>query len=167
MRRTSADILQVIGSVNTILGEIYGKRYSGSEARKNVGAIAFAGTVVGQLFFGVLSDRWSRRNSLLIATIIIIVFSILSAGAYGGGSLDGMAAALTAYRFLVGIGLGGEYPAGSTAAAESSGEMKKGTRNRWFIFATDFQLDLGFVGGTLVPMIVVLACTERHLRAAW
>jgi hypothetical protein len=25
--------------------------------------------VVGHLFFGVLSDHWSRRNSLLISTI--------------------------------------------------------------------------------------------------
>lgn len=77
-----------------------------------------------------------------------------------------MLAALTAHRFLVGIGVGGEYPAGSVGAAESSGELKKGHRNRWFIF-TNFQIDLGFVCGTLVPMNLVLIFTENHLRAAW
>ncbi|KAK5942289.1 glycerophosphoinositol permease [Knufia obscura] len=118
-------VQSVIGSVNTILGQIYGKAFTNSPQRKNVNAIAFAGTVVGQLVFGVLSDYWSRKNSLLISTIILIIFSALPAGAYGaGGTLGGMLAALTAYRFLVGIGVGGEYPAGSVGAAESSAELK-------------------------------------------
>lgn len=161
-------VQSVIGSVNTILGQIYGKAFTNSPQRANVNAIAFVGTVVGQLVFGVLSDRWSRKNSLLISTIILIVFSALSAGAYGaGGTLGGMLAALTAYRFLVGIGVGGEYPAGSVGAAENSNELKRGTRNRWFIFSTNFAIDMGFVAGTLVPMICVLIFTEKHLRAAW
>lgn len=161
-------VQSVIGSVSTILGTIYGKRWTKSPARAHVSAIAFAGTVVGQLVFGVLSDYWSRKNSLLISTVILILFSALSAGAYGaGGSFGGMVAALTAYRFLVGIGVGGEYPAGSVACAESTGELKRGHRNRWFIFFTNLQIDLGFVAGTLVPMILVLIFTENHLRAAW
>jgi MFS family permease len=124
--------------------------------------------VVGQLVFGFLSDYWSRKMSLIISTCIMIVFSALSAGSYGaGGSLGGMLAALTAYRFLVGIGIGGEYPAGSVAASEATGELKPGHRNRWFIFATNFMIDMGFALGTLVPMIVVLITSEKHLRAAW
>jgi hypothetical protein len=59
----------VIGSVSTMLRIIYGDTYWKSSARSAVPSIAFAGTVVGHLFFGVLSDHWSRRNSLLISTI--------------------------------------------------------------------------------------------------
>ncbi|OQV04005.1 hypothetical protein CLAIMM_08959 [Cladophialophora immunda] len=136
----------VIGSVSTMLQLIYGDQYSKSSYKSAVPSIAFAGTVVGHLFFGVLSDHWSRRNTLLISTFILIIFSILCAGAYGaGGSTQGLFAALSAYRFLIGLGIGGEYPAGSVGAAESTGELKKGHRNRWFILATDFQIDLGFV----------------------
>lgn len=58
-------------------------------------------------------------------------------------------------------------PAGSVACAESTGELKKGHRNRWFIFFTNFMIDSGFVVATLAAMIVVLACSEQHLRAAW
>ena len=160
--------MQVIGSVNTILGAIYGKAFTSSPQRKNVASIAFVGTVVGQLVFGVLSDYWSRKMSLIISTVIMIVFSALSAGSYGAhGSLGGMLAALTAYRFLVGIGIGGEYPAGSVAASEGTAELKAGHRNRWFVFATNFMIDMGFAIGTLVPMIVVLITTEKHLRVAW
>lgn len=135
---------------------------------KNVSSIAFAGTVVGQLFFGYLSDHFSRKWSLMASTVILIIFAALSAGAYGaGGSQGGLFAALTAYRFFLGLGIGGEYPAGSVAAAESTGELKRGHRNRWFIMFTNFQIDFGFVVSAIVPMILVLIFTENHLRAAW
>ena len=103
----------------------------------------------------------------MASTIILFIFAALSAGSYGGGTVNGMLQALTAWRFLIGIGIGGEYPAGSVACAESTGELKDGHRNRWFIMFTNVQIDLGFVASTFVPMIVVLATTENHLRAAW
>ncbi|OBT45912.1 hypothetical protein VE00_04207 [Pseudogymnoascus sp. WSF 3629] len=160
-------VQSVIGSVGTILGQIYGPAYSESTGAANIAAIAFAGTVLGMLVFGYTSDKWSRRNSLLVATVIMIVFTALCAGAYGGGTLTGMIAALTAFRFLVGIGIGGEYPAGSVAAAESSGEVKAGTRNMWFIMFTNVAIDWGFVIGAFVPYVLVLIFTESHLRATW
>ena len=144
------------------------KEYKTSPASQNISSIAFAGTVVGQLAFGYLSDHWSRKWSLMISTIILFVFAALSAGSYGyHGSIPGMFAALTAYRFFLGVGIGGEYPAGSVAAAESTGELKSGHRNRWFIMFTNFQIDLGYVVSALVSMILVLIFTDKHLRAAW
>lgn len=151
-----------------MLGKIYSDTYSKSSSGQNISSIAFAGTVVGQLGFGLLADRWSRKWSLLISTIILFVFAALSAGSYGyHGSTLGMFAALTAYRFFLGIGIGGEYPAGSVAAAENTGELKEGHRNRWFILFTNFQIDFGMVAGAFVPMILALIFTESHLRAVW
>lgn len=45
----------------------------------------------------------------------------------------------------------GEYPAGSVGCAETSGELKEGTRNRWFILFTNTMIDWGFVIGAFVP----------------
>jgi MFS family permease len=161
-------INNVIGSVSTMLGQIYGKEYTKSRAVSNIHAITFVGTVLGQLVFGYTSDKWSRKNSLLISTVILIVFAALGAGSYGyKGSVQGMFAALTAYRFFVGIGIGGEYPAGSVACSEASGELKAGTRNRWFIMFTNVAIDWGFVIGAFVPYLMVVICTMDHLRAAW
>lgn len=93
--------------MNTILGTLYPTKYAASAAAQNVSSIAFAGTVVGQLVFGYTSDHYSRKWSLLISTIILFVFAALGAGSYGaGGSTYGLFAALTAYRFLLGIGIG-------------------------------------------------------------
>lgn len=157
----------VIGPVNTILKSLYGDAYTKSSARQNVTSIAFAGTVVGQLVFGYTSDHYSRKWSLFISTVILFVFAALGAGSYGaGGSVQGLFAALTAYRFLLGIGIGGEYPAGSVGAAESTGELKEGHRNRWFCLFTNTQIDLGFVIGTLVPMIITRAAPD-NLTLVW
>lgn len=152
----------VIGSVSTMLSTIYPDAYKGSPAEANVTAITFAGTVVGMLFFGWTSDHVSRKWSLFVSTIIVLLFAALGAGSYGaGGSPLGLFAALTAYRFFLGIGIGGEYPAGSVACAESTGELKEGTRNRWFILFTNCQIDFGFVVAAIVPMIVVCLIAVR------
>ena len=151
-----------------MLKTIYSTEYTKSNAQSNVASIAFAGTALGQLFFGYLSDHFSRKWSLLISTVILIVFAALGAGSYGaGGSVQRLFAALTAYHFLLGIGIGGGYPAGSVACAESTGELKSGHRNRRFIMFTNVQIDFGFVASALTPMILVLIFTENHLRAAW
>ncbi|KJX95924.1 MFS phospholipid transporter Git1 like protein [Zymoseptoria brevis] len=157
----------VIGPVNTCLSTLYGDQYTASAAQQNVSSIAFAGTVIGQLTFGYTSDHYSRKWSLLVSTIILFVFAALSAGSYGaGGSTMGLFAALTAYRFLLGIGIGGEYPAGSVGCAESSSELQIGHRNRWFCLFTNTQIDLGFVLGTLVPMVIV-RIAPHNLELVW
>ena len=96
---------QIIGPVNTMLSRIYPDAYAGSSAQANVASITFAGTVLGMLFFGYTSDHFSRKWSLFVSTIIIILFAALGAGSYGaGGSPSGLLAALVAYRFFLGIG---------------------------------------------------------------
>ncbi len=83
----------------------YGDVWQTSTARHYLGDIAFAGTVVGQLVFGYLSDKWSRMNSLLLSTVLLLVFTALTAGAYAGGDAVGMFNMLTAWRFFVGFPL--------------------------------------------------------------
>ncbi len=93
--------MQVIGSVSTLLAKEYGTVWTGSQAKNVVSAIAFAGTVVGQLSFGFIADRWSRTNALLISTIILFVFTALAAGSYYKGEAVGMFGMLAAWRFFV------------------------------------------------------------------
>jgi MFS family permease len=84
-----------------VLSYQYGKTYGTSTAKQYVGDIAFAGTVVGQLLFGWLADHWSRTNSLLVSTAILIIFTALAAGSYYHGDEVGMFNILTAWRFFV------------------------------------------------------------------
>jgi len=156
----------VIGSVNTCLSKLYGTEYSNSPAQKNVTSIVFVGTIVGQLSFGWVSDRFGRKVGMVLATIIVIVFSILSAGAWGaGGTVSGLLAALTAYRFFLGIGIGAEYPAGSVAASEATQDVKPGHRHMLFVLVTNVVIDFGFVLGAFVPLVLLWITT--NLTVVW
>ncbi|KAJ2966511.1 hypothetical protein NQ176_g10118 [Zarea fungicola] len=158
-------INNVIGSVNTTLRHQYGTVYTNSSAVSYVANIAFAGIVVGQLLFGFLSDHWSRTNSLFVSTIILIVFTALATGSYWKGEPEGMFNMLTAWRFFVGVGIGGEYPAGSVGAAESTGELKAGTRHRWFILFTNTMINGGFVMGAFMPFVI--AAGSSNYEVIW
>ncbi|ODV72662.1 MFS general substrate transporter, partial [Cyberlindnera jadinii NRRL Y-1542] len=146
-----------IGTVTTCLSILYPKEYKESNAIRNVTSIAFVGTVVGMIIFGYVADYHSRRAAMLWGTIILIIMTILTSGVWGKNSSDihGMLTALTVYRFFLGIGIGSEYPAGSTACAEASAMLPPGKRNRWFVWFTNFMIDSGFVISAFVPMVLL------------
>ncbi|PRT54426.1 hypothetical protein B9G98_02046 [Wickerhamiella sorbophila] len=167
-----------VGFVTTMLKRIYGaKALSKSSAMSNISAIAFAGTVVGQLGFGFLADHHSRKIGMIISTGILIVFSILLAGSYGIGmptNPQGMLAAMTVYRAFLGIGIGGEYPAGSVACAEVSQKLSKGSRNRYFVWFTNSMIDFGFVMSAFIAWLLLYICSvpsspdsDHGLSVAW
>jgi len=161
----------IIGSVNTLLKRIYGTEViEAHNYATTLSSVAFAGTIVGMLVFGVLSDHIGRKFGMMAATGIVAVFSALSAASSGAhGSLHGMLAMLTACRFLLGIGVGAEYPCGSVAASEQSEEsnIEKNAQHRWFALATNSMIDFGFVVSSFVPLVLFWIFGENHLRAVW
>jgi len=83
----------------------------------------------------------------MTATGIVALFSGLSAASTGSHhSLRGILNMLIAMRFLLGIGIGAEYPCGSVAASEQTEEegISKNAQNRWFALATSNHFNLAF-----------------------
>ena len=70
------------------------------------------GWAAGGLYFGMLSDRWGRTKAMMLAILVYAGFTGLSALAQS--KWDFMA-----YRFLTGLGVGGEFAAGVTLVAET------------------------------------------------
>ncbi|KAG8769128.1 hypothetical protein FRC15_004756, partial [Serendipita sp. 397] len=160
----------VIGIVNTILKRLYPDELARTNYSQTLSSLAFAGTVVGMLVFGWISDKIGRKTGMMTATGIVALFSFLSATSKGAnGSIEGMLAALSAYRFLLGIGVGAEYPCGSVAAAEQSeGDgVAKNAQHRWFALATNTMIDFGFVISAFTPLVLLWIFGENHLRAVW
>ncbi|EFI27912.1 glycerophosphodiester transporter [Coprinopsis cinerea okayama7 len=161
----------VIGTVNTLLTRIYGAEALANHAySRTLSSLAFAGTIVGMLLFGYLSDKIGRKFGMMSATAIVTLFSGLSAASAGAnGSLGGMLSMLSAMRFLLGIGVGAEYPCGSVSASEQSEEpgINKKAQHRWFTLATNSMIDFGFVIAAFVPFVLFKIFGNDHLRAVW
>lgn len=156
-----------ISTVTTCLSMIYGKRYKNSRAISNISAIGFAGTVIGQLTFGYISDHVARKGGMLIANILLILFTLLCAVATWGKTPEGMFAAITTFRFFLGIAIGAEYPTSSVIASEFANQLPPGHRNRYFCWFTNFSIDAGFVVSSFVPMVLLWIFSERHLTVIW
>jgi len=64
---------------------------------------ALVGATIGAATFGPLADRFGRKTLLIVATILIGVFTVLTA-------LATSVPMLIAFRVLAGLGLGGATP---------------------------------------------------------
>jgi MFS family permease len=74
-------------------------------------SIFMLGWASGGLFFGIMGDRWGRAKTMMLTILVYSSFTGLSA--LSQSQWDFMA-----YRFLTGLGVGGEFAAGVTLVAE-------------------------------------------------
>lgn len=74
-------------------------------------SIFIAGWATGGLFFGMLGDRWGRAKTMLVTILLYSLFTGLSALAVGVWDF-------AFYRFLTGLGVGGEFAVGVALVAE-------------------------------------------------
>jgi MFS family permease len=74
-------------------------------------AAFLAGGAVGGIVFGMLADRWGRRRTMAITILMYSAFTGLTALVRDPWHLAGL-------RFLVGMGVGGEWAVAAAAVAE-------------------------------------------------
>ena len=107
----------------------------------------YLGQLVGAIFFGWLAERIGRLPVLAIAIGIFAAMSAACIFAWGPASL-------IAFRFLQGIGTGGEVPVASAYVNELSGAKKRG---RFFLlYELLFLVGLtaaGAIGYLMVPKL--------------
>ncbi|HEX3502316.1 MAG TPA: MFS transporter [Xanthobacteraceae bacterium] len=114
-----------------------------------VGMIISAG-YIGQLFgavlFGLLAERIGRLKTLMFTIVLFVAMDVACLFAWGGISM-------MAFRFLQGVGTGGEVPVASAYINEFIGAEKRG---RFFLlYEVIFPVGLmfaGMAGYFLVPI---------------
>lgn len=104
-----------------------------------IGSVNSIGMAVGALVFGLLADRIGRKNVLIIT---LVLFSVAS----GFSALTTSLAIFLFFRFLIGMGLGGELPVASTLVSESVPEDNRG---RVVVLLESF-----WAGGWLVAALI-------------
>ncbi|KAF4316159.1 hypothetical protein G195_009872 [Phytophthora kernoviae 00238/432] len=120
--------LFVMNVINVVLTEQYGEDVYTSSMKSTVSAAVLIGAVVGQLLFGYLGDVFGRRVNMIATCFLLIFGGILCTVSYGG-SAKGTLWFLVVARFVLGIGIGGEYPlAASSTAEDATSVSERNTR---------------------------------------
>ncbi|HXK04271.1 MAG TPA: MFS transporter [Verrucomicrobiae bacterium] len=109
------DVMLYSFALTAVKGEF---QLSGAAAGA-LGALPLVTSAAGGMLFGWLSDRYGRARALVWS---ILAFSLLTACTATSRSV----AELVFWRALVGIGLGGEWAAGSVLVAETWPERHRG-----------------------------------------
>lgn len=109
-------------------------------------SLGYIGQLVGAIFFGWLAERIGRLHVLLLTILLFVSMDIACLTAWSATSM-------IVFRFLQGIGTGGEVPVASAYINEYVGAR---TRGRFFLlYEVMFLLGLvgaGVIGYFLVPV---------------
>ncbi|KAG6472600.1 probable inorganic phosphate transporter 1-10 [Zingiber officinale] len=115
-------------------------------------AVVLAGTVVGQLMFGALGDRVGRRRIYGVSLLLMI------AGSFACGfsvcrTRGCVLTSLCFFRFVLGVGIGGDYPLSATIMSEFANKRTRGS----FIAAVFSMQGFGILASSGVTMAVTAA----------
>lgn len=112
-----------------------------------VAVAAIVGALLGSLILGPLTDKIGRQKMLIIDVLIFLIASIGTALAWDGYSL-------IFFRFLIGVGIGADYP---ITVAYITENVPSRFRGKMVIGAFTFQA-VGALLGALTGIIVIELC---------
>lgn len=125
----------VMTMANVTLKAEYGKKAYNSTVSTRVSNALLVGAIIGQLSIGLVCDKVGRKAGIVVTTCLLILGSILATAAKAD-TVQGMFWFLVVARGVVGVGLGGEYPASSTSALEGADDRLAKRRGPVFIMVT-------------------------------
>lgn len=149
--------LFVIDVVKNVMSELYPQSVAEAAA---VSTAALVGAVMGQLVFGALADKLGRRLIFMVTLVLVVIGSLGSATCYSGGSVN-IYDQLAIWRFLLGFGVGGEYPLSATITSEGAAAATRG-------YAIALVFSMQGVGKILAASINALCLSGgMPLDSAW
>jgi len=130
--------------------------YPGSKGALNptndslIKTLHLIGTLLGQLLFGILGDMLGRKKMYGIELILLIIGALGQAFAFSHGGLS-IIAVICFWRFILGFGIGGDYPVSAVIASEFSSKKDRGK-----VIALVFSMQgMGILLGCVVSVAVL------------
>ena len=138
-------------------------------------SIFMVGWALGGILFGVIADRYGRAKTMALTILIYATFTGLSGIAQSWTQL-------ALFRFLTGLGVGGEWSAGAALLAESWPERSRtkaagimqSVGGLGFFLASLLYLSLGplgwrwvFAGGILPAFVAFYIRRSLHEPERW
>jgi MFS family permease len=136
----------IIGVANPLIEQDFG---TSDTVKGLVSAAAIVGAIFGAGLLGPLADRIGRRRIFKLDLVLFAVFSVLCMVAWDVWSL-------IAFRFVLGIAIGLDYPIAASYLAEV---LPSKARGQWLVGAFSLQA-AGILLGALVGVVVIEALPE-------
>ncbi|KAL1712637.1 major facilitator superfamily domain-containing protein [Schizophyllum commune] len=155
---TDAYDIFAINIASKMLGYVYGSRALNSDQDLGIKVATPCGTFFGQLLFGYLADHLGRKRMYGVELMIIIIATFAQALS-GHAPAVGIIGALVVWRFIMGIGIGGDYPLSAVISSEFASTKIRG-RLMTAVFA--FQ-GWGNFCAALIALIVTAAYKDSIL----
>ncbi|KAB1200154.1 putative inorganic phosphate transporter 1-12 [Morella rubra] len=157
-----------IPPIMTLIGRVYYENESEEQKYQippavvsTMVAIALLGTATGQLVFGRLGDIVGRRRMYGLS-LLIMVLSSVGCGFSICTTRSCVLFSLGLFRFVLGLGIGGDYPLSATIMSEFANKRTRGA----FIAAVFSMQGLGILAASTVTMVVCAIFNRvSHLSA--
>jgi MFS transporter, PHS family, inorganic phosphate transporter len=157
---TDAYDLFVISLVLPILVALAPGGAIGSTELAFLGSSALMGAAVGQILFGWLGDRFGRRSAYGVTLTMMAIAAVGSALSVPIAGLSTVTV-LILWRFVLGVGIGGDYPLSATIMSEYSNVQSRGR-----LVASVFAMQgFGLLAGAGTSLAVVFLAPNLDL--AW
>ncbi|KAL0021007.1 hypothetical protein WJX77_006224 [Trebouxia sp. C0004] len=159
---TDAYDLFVISIVKPMIAILYYPQFNGKLPLTPdlwITGVALAGALVGQVGFGLMGDYLGRRKVYLITLFLIIGATIGQALAASTVKGVGIVTVLCFWRFLMGVGIGGDYPLSATIMCEYANKKWRGSLLAAVFAAQGF----GIISGAIVSL-AVMACFQSAIK---
>jgi MFS family permease len=109
-----------------------------------LGSLTLIASGIGGVFFGSLADRMGRRRAMIGSVLTYSVFTALC-------GLAGTVWQLGVFRFLLGLGMGGEWTSGAALVSESWPDNHRGKALAWM----QSSWAVGYAAAALVVAVVM------------
>jgi PHS family inorganic phosphate transporter-like MFS transporter len=147
---TDAYDLFNVGLLNKLIAIIYyGSTSPPLSVTLGITCVALCGTLAGQLFFGYLGDVFGRKSTFGVTLAIMVVAAVCSGLSFGRSPLA-VITGICFWRFILGFGIGGDYPLSATIMSEYSNKSSRGA----FIAAVFAMQGIGYLTAAAICLLV-------------
>ncbi|KAL0066317.1 hypothetical protein AAF712_006748 [Marasmius tenuissimus] len=144
--------IQVIGYMNPILAKLYPNAAT-AEMKTRLSNSILIGDVIGMILFGYYIDRWGRKLGVIATTLFLVLGIVLATAAHGADADGkGLLWMMVVARGIAGVGAGGDV---------------RKRRGHLVATSTNAAIVAGFVGSSIVSLIVIAAFKGQAKDAVW
>ena len=137
--------VNVVGSISSRISEpAAGTGLTAADVSGWAASLYVAGACLGALIFGQLTDRFGRKRLFMVTLGIYLSGTVLTALTFSPDWFF-------AFRFITGMGIGGEYSAINSAIDELIPARKRGRMD----ISINGSYWLGGVGGSLLAVVLL------------